>query len=170
MAVWVDMDDLETGDTVTEDDMDAIRGNIEYLLDPNKQRILRDNSGTYSTTSTEFVDVDATNLAATITTYGGPVLVIVSANIGNSIAAYATMLDVDVDGTRIGADFAYGLVYEESHGAGVGYLANASFCVLVTGLEAGSHTFKLQWRVEGNTGYLQASTGRSPAGLTAIEL
>jgi len=62
---------------LTAADMNTyVRDNLHYLLSPNKGVIIRNNNGDYSTTSTSWVDVDATNLSLTITTHGGPVLVI----------------------------------------------------------------------------------------------
>ncbi len=165
MPVWTTMNDLATGDLVTEADMDAIRGNIEYLLDPSKARVLRDNSGNYTTTSTAFVDVDAANLAVTLTTNGGPVLVSASGVARNTSSSDATCFDVAVDGTRVGDGFGQGLVRV----TGTTY-ANMSFAVLVTGLAAGSHTFKLQWSVTAGTGDLISQSGKTPVQLTAIEL
>jgi len=37
---------------------------------------------------------------------------------------------------------------------------NASFCYLVTGLSAASHTFKLQWKVSGRHGQDVCRVGR----------
>lgn len=165
MPSWTTMNDLATGDLVTEADMDAIRGNIEYLLDPNKARVLRNNSGNYTTTSTAFVDVDATNLAVTLTTNGGPVLVIASGAARNTSSSDATCFDAAVDGTRIGADFDQGLV--RVTGTNYGSMA---FAALVTGLSAGSHTFKLQWRVTAATGNLISESGKHPVQFSAIEL
>ncbi len=167
MPTWTAMRDLATDDLVTEADMDAIRGNIEYLLDPNRQRILRDNGSYYATTSTAFVDVDATNLAATLDTHGGPVLALVSGSAWNASAGSAVYLDLAVDGARVGASFA-GLLLVTSIAAGEEH--NASFALLVTGLAAGSHTFKLQWKVNGGTGNLRATAASIPLGLTVIEL
>ena len=165
MPSWTTMNDLSTGDLVTEADMDAIRGNIEYLLDPNPQRLLRDNGGNYSTTSTAFVDVDGTNLAATITTHGGPVLVLASGVYYGS-ASIVISLDIAVDGTRLGSSFAEGL-YRKAVSTGADAFTLAA---LVTGLSAGAHTFKLQWKVNTGTGYLQSAAAQTPVQLTVIEL
>ncbi len=153
---WSTMRDIDTGELVTEADMDAIRGNIEYLLDPPVERHLA--ASTPGTTSTSWVDADATNLKATLTTSGGPVLVIVSGSTSQTGAASSNFFDVAVDGTRV-SGHTDGLTQKYSTG-----ICNMSFEVLVTGLAAGSHTFKLQWRVSGGTGYLQR------ASFTAIEL
>jgi len=168
MPDWTLMNDLTTGDLVTEADMDALRGNLEYLLDPNHQRIRRD-SGNYSTTSTTFVDVDSTNLSITLETHGGPVLVSLVGAASMSGASVVTYFDLTVDGVRQGS----------ASGTGDGLLAfgspassvrhNVSFGYLITGLPAGTYTFKLQWRVSSSTVYLFAGTD-NPANFSAIEL
>lgn len=166
MATWTTMNNLSTGDLVTEADMDAIRGNIEYLLNPNEQRQQHTAGSNYTTTSTSFVDVDATNLACTITTNGGPVLVIFTGTITNATVLKVVNLDIDVDGTRE-SGVSEGLLAVQEPVAD--YLMNGCFSTLVTGLDAGSHTFKLQWSVDGGTGKLW-NTSAYVAQLIAIEL
>jgi len=69
MPSWTPMADLEMGDIVTEADMDAIRGNIEYLLNPNGDTV--NQSGPYTISTTSYADVDSTNLKITFETNGG---------------------------------------------------------------------------------------------------
>lgn len=161
---WTSMTNLSTGDLVSEADMDAIRGNIEYLLDPNKQIIKHDNGADYTTTSTSFVDVDATNLSLTITTNGGPVLVSAAFTWGANTGNITVYFDLDVDGASYtsskGVHFEY---YPASTGSHLG-----GFSVLVDGLTAGSHTFKLQWKVGSGTGRIYSNG--SVVLLSAIEL
>lgn len=165
MPTWTTMNDLATDDLVTEADMDAIRGNIEYLLDPNKAVVLRNNGGVYSTTSTSFVDVDGTNVKVTLTTNGGPVLILASGAYNGSTGAILGF-DIDVDGARVGNGYTYGLLYVYADSNEYRLM---SLPVLVTGLSAGSHTFKLQWKVNTATANLQASAN-APVMLSAIEL
>ena len=168
MPDWTLMNDLSTGDLVTEADMDALRGNLEYLLDPNQQRIRRD-AGDYTTTSTVFVDVDATNLTLTLETHGGPVLVFLTGRSSMSGVGSLTYFDVAVDGVRAGTPSAgdAGLTAFTSPATNAQH--NVSFSFLVTGLAAGEHTFKLQWRVSSTTATLYANSN-SPIHFTAIEL
>jgi len=72
MPSWTIMDDLSPGDLVTAADMDAIRGNIEYLLNPNSVSL--SEAGPYNVTTTTYTDMDATNLKGNITTNGGALL------------------------------------------------------------------------------------------------
>lgn len=166
MATWATMNDLSTGDLVTETDMDTLRGNIEYLLNPNHEAIVY-GTGNYLTTSTSFVDVDATNLSITLTTNGGPVLVTFTCQVYSSANVMA--FDITVDGTRVGAGYSRGLTAQDLINDFDG--ANVSCTVLVTGLAAGSHTFKLQ-HLSGNGGnaIIMASSTYAPVSLSAIEL
>jgi len=145
---WSAMNELTAGDLVTEADMDAIRGNIEYLLTPNSEVIKRDNSGNYTTSSTSWVDVDATNLKITLTTNGGHVLVTFTAAVLNDTTIQDVYLDLDVDATRFStADNGLAVAVDS-----VALEQTLAFAVLVEGLAAGSHDFKIVWKVQANNG------------------
>jgi hypothetical protein len=170
MPTWTTMTVLETGDLVTEADLDAMRGNIEYLLDPSKQSILRFNGTSYSTTSSAFVDIDATNLSISLTTYGGPVLVTFTGNVYAGTTGQRILVDFTVDGTRY-ANSSYGLVQIYNPGTSTTNTQPVTFAVLLTGLSAGSHTFKMQWAIAGgSTAYLITNTAFCPVQFSAIEL
>jgi len=139
-----------TGELITATLMNAhIRDNLSALKDPPTDEAVRTGVADYTTTSTSFVDVDATNLALTITTAGGDVMVGMTGTLTNTDATYMTFFDVDVDGTREGG------VNGITHGHGTSPKP-VGFVWMVRGLSAGTHTFKLQWRVNGGTGYLYA--------------
>lgn len=133
-----------------------VRDNLNALKTPaggyNKVNIAAD----LSTTSTTFVDADATELALTFTTGGGDVMVFFSGSVRNT-ASVRNYFDVheSVAATRYGGDD--GLMYTNvSNGA---VATNASFAVRITGLSAASHTFKLQWKVASGTGVILAGAG-----------
>jgi hypothetical protein len=132
-----------------------LRDNLNALKDPPTAHY-EPEGVTYSTTSTTiFVDVDATNLALTIETSGGDVLVGFHGLVGTSVTTNPmAYFDIEVDGNLIGDDDG---IFAVRHSAGV-HVA-ASFVRLITGLSAGSHTFKLKWKVNGATGYLYANPG-----------
>lgn len=136
---------LTSGDLNTH-----LRDNLEALKEPPSANYILNESSDYTTTSTSFVDVDATKLALTITTNGGDVMVHFHAMVANS--SQHTFWDIDVDGTRIGTND--GIV----RGAGTSIVC---FTRLITGLAAGSHTFKLQWKVNAGTATLYAGAGTS---------
>jgi len=168
MPDWTTMNDLSTGDLVTEADMDAIRGNIEYLLDPNHQRIRRD-AGNYTTTSTSFVDVDAANLRISLETHGGPVLVCLTGAASMNGVGALMYFDVEVDGVREGSPLATGAGLLALSSISSGTQVNIGFAHLVTGLAAGTHVLKLQWHVSSITATLHAASN-NPLHFSAIEL
>lgn len=109
-----------------------------------------------TTTSTSFVDVDATELALTFTTGGGDVMIFFSGSVRNT-ASVRNYFDIyeSVAATRYGGDD--GLIYTITSNATTA--TNASFAVRITGLSAASHTFKLQWKVASGTGVILAGAG-----------
>ena len=122
-------------------------------------------SGDLTTSSTSFVD--ATGLTTTITTGAHRCVVIFTAaghapGVNNNMA-----VDLAIDGTRQGQT--YGLVITQAANANV-HNENLSFVYVTDALSAGSHTFKIQWRVDAGTGTLFASAGVTPAILTVLEL
>lgn len=118
-----------------------IRDNQNYLKD-RVDGVADQYAGSgHTTTSTSYVDVDATNMAFTLTTTGKDVLVTCTLVTSHTINRYS-YFQLDVDGTA-----QYALAYSR-HGTGSEY-QNLSCSQIISGLSAGSHTFKLQWR--GNT-------------------
>lgn len=153
---WVTGEPLTAGDLNTH-----LRDNLEALKEPPTDHYAPDETADYSTTSNSFVDVDGTKLALTITTNGGDVLVGFHGTVnGNNTGGVVRYLhfDVEVDGQRVaGDDGAVALGVPAS----TSVTAPVSFVRLVTGLAAGTHTFKLQWRRNntGVTGTLYAGAG-----------
>lgn len=164
---WTAIPDKSTGDQMDETWYDTyFKANMEYLLDPNKDTTIHNEGSDYTTTSTSFVDIDATDLAITLTTNGGPVLVMAAGGCTGS-TTLTIHFDFTVDGTRYTSGNTNGIAPVTT---GSGRLDLLSFAVLVTGLSAGSHSFKLQWRVNGGTGTLHSQTSDSPVYFAAIEI
>ena len=99
-----------------------------------------------TTTSTAFVDVDAEKLALTLTTHGGDVLLGFTGTVQSSAGNGNTSFNVSVDGVDYVADdgiirssIAFNLDNNRDK--------PLSFVILIPGLEAGAHTFKLRWKV-----------------------
>jgi hypothetical protein len=113
-------------------------------------------SGDYTTTSTSFVDVDATNLALTIVTGARRVLISLAGQARHDIASDSMFLDVMMDGVSL-TGATNGIVAGTESSAS--YLWNPSFTFLTDVLSAGTHVFKLRWRVDAGTGTLRGSTG-----------
>jgi len=127
-----------------------LRDNLNALKAPPSTHFTANQPGDYTTNQTAFVDVDATNLALTITTNGGDVFVHFH---GTVSAASAVYFDVYENLARLGGDD--GIVREQPAGSD----RTVSFTRLVSGLAAGQHTFKLQWKVNTGVATLFAGAG-----------
>lgn len=119
---------------------------------------LADEATDYTTTSTSFVDVDATDFSMTITTTGGDVQVGFTGSVFHSVANAYIHLDIDVDGSPF-ADDGGAVLIRHTTGS---VTQNASFVVLITGLSAASHTFKLQWKTSVATASMWAGQAAPP--------
>ncbi len=127
-------------------------------------------SGSYTTTSTTFVDVDATNLNLSINTDRHRVMIAVVAGGNGGGGNLEIMLDVALDGTRLGGD--NGLVLGQAYTAGATF--PLGFTYITDSLSPGTHTFKLQWRLNtGTTSTLYGAltgTNATPLRFAVVEL
>jgi hypothetical protein len=143
---------------VTADDLNThLRDNLTALKTPPSAHYECDEGSDYTTTSTSFENVDGTNLALTITTNGGDVIVHFDGVVGHGSLVNYCYFDVDVDGSPLGGDD--GIVMTMGPSA----RHNVSFTRLITGLDADEHTFTLQWKVDAGTATLFAGAGTSGA-------
>jgi hypothetical protein len=150
---WVNNDPLTASDMNTH-----IRDNLNALKAPPTAQYTANEASNYQTTGTTFASVDATNLNLSITTTGGDVLIGFHGTALNSTTG-VTMFDVLLDNTtRLGGDDGF-----FSTGGTANLYQVASFVHLVTGLSAGTHNFKLQWRVSSGTTTLYAGAGTANA-------
>lgn len=135
----------------------------EFLASDKKVR----TSGDVSFTSTTFAVID-TGLNITLTTGARRCLVAWTLVAKNGAVAPAAQqqVDVELDGTRVGQ--AFGLVFQGGGASNENSNLAGSFVTDV--LSAGSHTFKLMFRVDGNTSTIYASTTRSPIVFSVVEL
>jgi hypothetical protein len=119
-----------------------LRDNLEALKDPPGANYECNEVADYSTTSASFVDVDATNLALSMITNGGDVMLHFHGVVAHSLLNTNSVVqfNIDVDGSPHAANDGIMAVYC------INGAANVSFTRLITGLAAGSHTFKLQWK------------------------
>lgn len=149
---WTTPRTWSTGELVTASLLNThLRDNLDALKNPPSASYLADESANYTTTSTSFVDVDATDFSFTLDTGGGDVLVTFNGVVGGSGTVF---FDVEVDGVRFAGDDGITRTINGSTHA-------LSFVILVEGLAAGSHTFRLQWKVSASTGTLYAGAGTS---------
>lgn len=121
-------------------------------------------AGNYTTTSTTFVDVDNTNMSITLTTGARRCMIVVSGS-GYHSDTNHWAFDIDIDGSRQGQ--AFGLVFG---GDVTTQNQSRSFTYITDVLSAASHTFKLQWRVDGGTATLYANTTNTPLIFSVVEL
>lgn len=146
---WTDPKTWVAGDALTASLLNTeVKDNLNYLKGVHAEATLNETSD-YTTTSTTFVDVDATEgkLQLTVTTNGGDVLVHFH---GAYISGATALFDIKVDGTRDGGNDGYTRIVAQGP---------LSFTRLITGLAADSHIFKLVWRVVSGTGTLAAGAG-----------
>jgi hypothetical protein len=158
-VAWTTPDTRSAGDVLSAANYNIyLRDNLNYLFSGRpKFSVLRDNGGDYTTTSTTFVDVDGTNLKGTLTISGSAVLLGFTCQFKyQTTTAY---LDFTVDGVRVGAAGADGLIYSVS---GAAYMKPfGCFIALATGLSVGSHTFKVVWKSYGGTSVMHSGNGVS---------
>lgn len=154
-TTWTTPKTWNTGDPLTASDMNThIRDNLEYLKSPVTASYKANEAADYQTTSTSFVYVDGTNLALTITTTGGLVMVGFVGSLAVSASVNVNM-DIEVDGVRQGGDDGY-FAYNTNTLEG-----QVGFVIPISGLSAGSHTFKLMWKTASGTATMRAGAGTS---------
>lgn len=128
-----------------------VRDNQNHLigrLDTGAAK-LGSSSNFYTTTATEFVDVDATKLAITLQTHGGDVLIGFTGSVLTTNSNAGTYFNIAVDDEDYVADD--GIIRNTSAAsAGGDRHYPLSFVMLIRGLSAGGHTFKLRWKKSGN--------------------
>lgn len=115
----------------------------------------------YSTSSTEWVDIHSTDLSITMTTEDTWVRITLQANTYNNANDH-TRFDFTVDGSRQGGDL--GLINEKSN------FAHGLHMSWDVQLSSGPHTFRPQWKVVSGTSYLLGSTNTWPVLFMVEEL
>ena len=123
--------------------------NLTYLLARPATEHTANEGSNYTTNSSSWADVDATDYALTLDVKSGAVLVGFNGTVDLASNASGPMghFDVDVDGARHEGDD--GIIGCQNFN--VGLVHSLSFAVRIDGLSVGSHTFKLQWKAT-NTG------------------
>ncbi len=134
-------------------------GNLEYLLRGRQKRVLaKDNNGDYTTTSTTWVDINATDFTAGLTVPAGThILAVFGGVLVQSGASQRIFLDLTLDGTRKGSAGADGL-WQKEFGSGNN---DTPFCIFAVweALSSGLHTVRAQWKVQGSTASLLSGSG-----------
>ena len=156
---WVAPVTRSTGTLITASIWNAdIVANTLALKDPPTDSSIINEAADYTTTSTSFVDVDATDLALSVTSTGGAIMVHFHGSVRNATINGAVFFDFTTNAVRDAGDDGLALHVTENGGVVV---TTPSFTRLVEGLAAGTHNFALQWRTNTGTAILYAGAGTS---------
>lgn len=158
-TAWVTSRTWTAGELVTASIMNAhVRDQLNALKSPAYFYCYIDEGADYTTTSTSFTAVDATDLTATVVTAGGNWLIGFAGQCFYSTGATGFLtFTVALDGTNyIGDD---GII--QGYAAVAAPVVGASFTVIMTGVAAGSRIFQLRWKVNAGTYGMYAGAGTS---------
>ncbi|MBE2196834.1 MAG: hypothetical protein IAE83_21865 [Anaerolinea sp.] len=139
-----------------------VRDNLIFLHGGKTIVPIAHYGGVYTLSSSTWAAVDSANLAPTLTLSTGRVLIAFAGGFYADAAARLLSLDLEIDGTRIGG--ADGIIKESLDTV----LRTISFSLFQVGLSAGSHQFKLMWKVGAGTATL-ASDANFPVHLGIAE-
>ncbi len=139
MAWTTPKTDWTTGELVAPSDMNAVGENLTVLKNP-AMAVYTTTTDINAHTNSEFADVDSTNLNLAITTEGGDVLAHFDGVMVRGSRDTESCLDIAVDGLRISGDQGLMRVKVEDE-----YISQ-SFTRVIQNLDAGTHSFKLQWK------------------------
>jgi hypothetical protein len=158
-AIWTTPATWAVNQLVTADDLnEQLRDNLEFLKGPPTGAYKANQGSDYGTSSTSFVNVDATNWAFSLDIAGGAVLMGFQGSVLGNTTSRRVYFDVDVNTLgRLGADD--GLVTVHNPNGSDARIVLAAFTYLLTGLPAGTHIFRLQWKVDNGSAILYAGAG-----------
>lgn len=129
---------------------------IEFAPLPDRDDSIINEVSDYTTTSTSFVDVDATDLSVEVTTNGGDILVFVAATLKQS-GTNRVYFELDVNGSPVATEDGVMMWRSASSSAVI-----VMVCMrLLRGLSADTYTIKLQWKVDAGTATMYAGAGTS---------
>jgi hypothetical protein len=135
-----------------------INDNLEYLLNPNKVDISA-SSGSFTATSTTWVNIDA-SLSTTIVTNGGPLLVGFQ-GLFYLASASEMYLSVTLDGVQNILAATVNTIIDPR-----GYLHGSTMLAPA----AGAHSLALQWRASSAILMTLLKSGAVPLRFWAVEL
>lgn len=131
---WID----EVSDA--SDFNEQIRDNLLALKSPPTSHYEANELSDYNSTSATYADID-TDWNFTMNTNGGDILIGLIGSAGTAITN--ALIDVEVDGSRIANNTSGGILQVNLQTQ----LMHTGFLRWIRGLAAGSHTFKLQWKI-----------------------
>lgn len=149
------------GNVLGASDMNVIGNDLNYLLSGISASGKYDKGADITSTSTTFADIDATNLAKTVTLVGTKAIIVFRGAALTNSTTIGIGFDIAVNGTRwhsTGANGSWACFTGSSTNQG-----NASATIVVDGLTPGSNTFKIQWIIlSAGTMTLRAGAGSAP--------
>jgi hypothetical protein len=152
MSTWTDPKSWVTGELVTAADLNTyLRDNLLFLRNVTSFNHVEVDA-TYSTTSTTWVDIDATQLSLTVATHGGVLLLGAEMAVAMSNGLERAHFDVTLNGTRLGGSHGL-LAHDVVHNAYI-FASDplvVSFQHFIPALPAGTHTLTLQWFRQGGS-------------------
>jgi hypothetical protein len=154
---WTTPNTINTGDVASATDHNTyIRDNLNYLLQRPTGSVNRSGSSDYSYATGAWADIDATNLKVDVTTASGRLLIVHMGIYAGNTGGAVLGLDLSIDGTRVAAATAAGLVKAITTSAVYGSSQGLPITLqwLATGLSVGSHTIKIMWYAFSGTIYL----------------
>ena len=124
-----------------------VRDNQNHIKDRLDNSISRIASGATSltTSSTSFVDVDASRLSVSLRTHGGDILLGFTGTVRNSRDSGVVHFNIAVDGVDYIDDDGI-ISCQIASDNDTGNEKPLSFVMLIAGLSAGRHSFKLRWK------------------------
>lgn len=157
-----------TNEPLVATDMNThIRDNLLALKEPPTGHYEADEGSNRTTTSTSFVNVDASGpdidgiFRQTLVTNGGDIQIHFHGNVHGSAAGDMVFLNVSMDGAVLALNDGFiGIICATGTNAPPGN--PIGFTRLITGVSAGSHIFRLMWKVDtGTTGTMYTGAGTS---------
>lgn len=143
-----------TSEPLTSIDLNTyVRDNQNHLKDRIDSSVSRVVSGAanYSTTATEWVDVDPRELSLTLQTHGGDVLLGFTGAIRHHANNKASYFNIAVDDKDYFSDDGVTQFHNAAR-EDVFRFKPLSIVVMIPALAPGSHVFKLRWKTgSGNT-------------------
>lgn len=148
---WTDIADFTKNQPITRTILNNMLANLAFLRDRPRYFYQRDfGDADYTETSTAFVNVDATNMQTTLTTYGNDIRVRWSGVFDQTAVGNNVTFEVVIDSTPVSNDATNGVGGFEGT-AIVDNITRQFFEVVIPNVSAGSHTITLQWRVTAGT-------------------
>lgn len=140
---WSTPPDFTAGAIVTETQLDTLSSDLTFFLSGFAVSYLCYEAGAdYTTTSTSFADVDATNLKLTMTVKGGRAIIFASCSLrADNTASSGAEITIIADSLTYPTAGTHGLCRVAQNAT-----AHPGIVAVFTGLSDGSHTFKLQFR------------------------